>query len=664
MDLPREPTSLPQARRYQRTFAAPRSTAFGQEETFILNIPPIDRTYLAKNNKLHFDFNLEYTEASQATWQNIYADLIYDTSANATTGIFAASVPAAETATAQAWVNGFFNQGKSALINAYTKPMPTLDINGPYGLINRIRVYDYLGTTLLEDVQEHDVLTAMLTDFDMKNESFQLNRPERVDQFNQDTQQLVRKPPCSNLTPSDDLRKYNPASVVILPSFDGSLNQTGAQVFPIPIKVTTHMVMDLYSFLGKFSEKFVPLHNGFRLEFTVNKNTIPLAFATANGNLNVNYLTYRLRTTKSITLDPTINSMTLSNIYLKCDLLELSPELDKNTDKVVHYQGFKYQRDFFPYSDFTTAGVNLSDENRADFTKRVSANLKSVNKVFIGQRLVPTALWQQKLGFRVKNYLTRGELLFNRAIIQTLDNEHEAAQAMQDAMGTRMDEYLTMEDFNLEEPNALGTNGAQYNFIPFDKRQEINSYIQDNPQSTQWWNSFESGFITLSNNTGSANFTSQYSHGLTIGDSIIPISGAPTPINLGQTYYVVSVVNNTTVTLSQTIGGGSITPTNATGTNTPNIAANTLQVGMVCRYTRSVSTIPSTMDQGKFMLVFDTRLPGTSADTVGGIDIDKNMLEYKIVADSDICQKVYIDVITQHDTFLKIDPGKTSIVSF
>jgi hypothetical protein len=64
-----------------------------------------------------------------------------------------------------------------------------------------------LGTTLLEDVQEHDVLTAMLTDFDMKDNNFGLNRPNIVDAVGEDDPQTTRKWPCSLITPFESTTK-------------------------------------------------------------------------------------------------------------------------------------------------------------------------------------------------------------------------------------------------------------------------------------------------------------------------------------------------------------------------------------------------------------------------------------------------------------------------
>lgn len=198
MELPREPTALPQARRYNRKFHAQQGKAFLQQDKVIIQIPRINHTYLTKDVKLHFDFDLSYLEASSQTWQNVASDLIggFPTPATNIDGLH--------------HVTNFFSRDNDGVlitdnyrsINAYSKPIPTFDINGPYGLISRIQVYDYLGTTLLEDIPSHEVLTAQFADVWFDQENVDISRPRMVDE----TRREVRKQPCSTIFPSS----YNP----------------------------------------------------------------------------------------------------------------------------------------------------------------------------------------------------------------------------------------------------------------------------------------------------------------------------------------------------------------------------------------------------------------------------------------------------------------------
>lgn len=573
MDLPREPTTLPQARRYERNFEAPRNKTFTEGETVIINIPPIKNTYLTKDAQLHFDFNLQYTEASSNTLQQIYADII--------SGTLPAGSNTFSPPVATGWelfqpsANGFFSRDdlntniQNLPTNAFVRPIPSFDVNGPYGLINRIRVYDFLGTTLLEDVQEHDVLTAMLTDFDMKENNFGLNRPNIVDAISEDDPQTTRKWPCSLITPFDSTTK---ALTLTEYRIVGTVGGPLTQIFITPgtVTVTNHFALDLYSFLGKLSDKFVPLHNGFRIEFTINRKNIPISFGIANGGLDVVYNNSGgFPVTR--TLDPTISSMNLSSVYVKSDLLEVAEELDSKIDKLVHYQGFAYQRDFFPFSDFTTVNTSIANQNRPDFVKVIPNRLISLNKVLIGQRYMTEDVSRQKLGFRLKNYVDTTSLLFNKSIVRSINNTVEAAQSCIRAFGMPMDYYLTMADYSVESPDGAGTGGFQYPFLTENQRLSVAVYADLNKtQSTAWFPTPYESYIGTRNN-----------------------------------FY-----------------------------------------------------------QGKYMAVFDTRLPGTTSDTVGGIDTSKNTLEYKITASQPICWKSFIDVFCQHDALLRVDPGVSTTVSF
>jgi hypothetical protein len=575
MELPRQPTDLPQARRYERVFEAPRTKAFTEGEIITIEIPPINHTYLSKNNKLYFDFTLKYKEASQQTLASIYGDMIN------TMPLKAGSLTEWETPIENTvydanyhWPNSYFSREfvntniTTNIANAFVKPFPSFDINGPYGLINRIRVYDFLGTTLLEDVQGHDVLTAMLADFDMKDDNFTMNRPWVSDQTNTTTPPRTRKFPCSLIRP-DDLEKLQ--NSFTLDQYEGifnaGLDMLGVIIVPGTVTVTNTFALDLYSFMGKLSDKFVPLHNGFRIELTVNKALIPISFSTAFGDLTVRY--YNANDTyRTATLDPFIESMTLSNVYLKADLLEVSPDLDKNVDKVVHYQGFKYQQDFFPYPDFTK--VNISDETRPDFTKKINPPLLSLNKVIVGQRYAVNDVYRQKLSWRMKNYLSSLKLLYNKAIVASVSNVTETSQQAIQSFGTPIDYYLTMDDFNVEEPDInLTTKGVQFPIFTFNQYAALEAYLATYaPSSARWF-----------------------------------------PVNEFQKEL-------------------------------------------------------TNFEQGKFMVVFNTRLPGTTGDTVGGINTNKASLEYQLSSSSDVCWKSFIDVFLQHDALLKVDPGKSTTVSF
>lgn len=897
MELPREPTALPQARRYNRKFHAQQGKAFLQQEKVTIQIPRINHTYLTKDVKLHFDFDLSYLEASSTTWKNVANDLLgsFPTPATNVNGLN--------------HVTNFFRRDNDGLllagnynpINAYSKPIPTFDINGPYGLISRIQVYDYLGTTLLEDIPSHEVLTAQFADVWFTDENVDIHRPRVVDE----TRREVRKQPCSTIFPSSYDPYLAPISVsrfepnggwkitgdtdsylaigghaltgtplviddtthklyinatnnkfslfdgnvvvtypieygyytninavvndinqffnkhgyfcyatndnrlviwnknefltpspttgnttantsfgfpntinqsipanndhIVITSVDGNvsstvatgvyqtysdlanaiaaalpsyytvnvvnakkieirnnqsftlgtvangstinqtigfpaagktateINITGYDIISAPVKVPTlHCQIDLFSFLGRFSDKFVPLHNGFQLVLTLSDFTDAVVFNTPFGDNTLHYRRYgKFKVIESLqgaaavtidatndtliletsldetnpikvfkiphaaystttfpaklteilfpyvsvqfkaavppnaandkyilsstgsfkilaastaevplklvatvatlqdissvdepnylgftTLDSSITSANISNVYLDTDLLEITPDLDGQVDKMVYAQAWKYQKDFLPYN---FENYEVYNGNRTPFLRRIIPDLKSVTKVFVGQRPVvyPKPGGRQQLGFRIKNYTDVGRLLYNKAEVCSIHGSQEAYTKFKSALGRGLDDYLTMADFETEEETAFGTNGNQLQILPEDRTK---SFLADTGvlpyATTGWWPG---------------------------------LSGT-----------------------SQDASGNQI------------------------RFVQLLSTLY----QGRFLLAFDTRIPGATANSIAGIDTTKSVLEYEIRSDSDTAWKVNIDVFVEHDSFIFVDPGKSTSVSF
>ena len=682
MELPREPTALPQARRYNRKFHAQQGKAFMQQDKIVIQIPRISNTYLTKDVKLHFDFDMSYLEASSTTWEAIASDLISN------------GFPTDDSKTLLHITNYFNRKSNGGVsdepnrpINAYTKPTPSFDINGPYGLISRIQVYDYLGSTLLEDIPSHEVLTAQFADVWFDKENVDIDRPRQV----VGEEKVVRKHPCSGIFPSFNLQELSPVSVKEFSEVFSNFKVQSYTIIPAPVVIPTlHCHIDLFSFLGRLSDKFVPLHNGFQLVLTLSDFTDAIAFNTPFGDNTVYYRRFN-RHTKLITgnvsdsiiinstndmicfstdldvdspfhyveiphntysranlaieltkllrpfvavgievngsefyfrfestaaftihetssilstislstgvdhnssydphfwgyhhLDSSITSAKISNVYIDSDLLEITPELDSKVDKIVYAQGWKYQKDFFPYRDF--AKYNTNDGYRTPFIRRIIPDLKSITKVYVGQRPVVynKSTGRQRLGFRIKNYLESGRLLYNKTEVSSIESLEEAYTHFKSSLGKGLDDYLTIRDFETEEEIAYGTNGNQMKILPPENE---SSFLSD-PFSiayspTGWWPGMRGIAQELGVN-GKESFFSQL----------------------------------------------------------------------------------TTFDQGRFLLAFDARIPGATANSIAGIDTTKSVLEYEIKSSSDVCHKVNIDVFVEHDSFIFVDPGKSTSVSF
>jgi hypothetical protein len=105
------------------------------------------------------------------------------------------------------------------------------DQPGAFGLFNRIEIYDYLGSTLLESIDGTNVLMSLLM-------NTSVNELEKIRHYNV----------CTGMQEDDSYLLHN-----------GTAADTFTHEFSIP----------LFSFLGMLSSKFAPLHNGYTIMLTM-----------------------------------------------------------------------------------------------------------------------------------------------------------------------------------------------------------------------------------------------------------------------------------------------------------------------------------------------------------------------------------------------------------
>lgn len=585
MELPRDPTVIPQARRYEQTFPAIQGRAFRENDQISINIPQIDKTYLTKNTKLYFTFTLEYYESRNGTLSNIASEI--DSKGGNSAGFW-----------------GLTTDTTRVMSRVYQKPVPTFDINGAHGLIQRLQVFSYLNNTLLEDIPSYDILTAQFADVWFQNNNTDIDRPmESVstpfagNPYNDNSvkvppigvRQILRQQPCANIYPPTSSIYTSPWNVTLVSATSVTANLT---------TVTVNCSLDLVSFLGLFSDKFVPLHNGFKIVLTLNKLTSCIKFNTAFGN---NLCVYNNPAVENVGvyLDPYISNGYITNVYLKSELLEVSPELDEKVDKMVYAKSWKYQKDFFPYRDFSNKGTVVADHDREPFIKQITPNLKSVTAVFVGQRPIyqnPNFMMgKQELGYRLRNYTKGGNLFYNKTKVCSITSTQEAWEAY---CALQPNPCVLYSDFNLDEPDINGTNGNQL-------------VIPSSSLHTQLV------FETLG------------------------LPGINSNPFFPYLYYFACVKQ----LASGDVGSTSFPP------NMPTLTTKT-------QYRLS------TFSQGKYLLCFNTRIPGATENSVAGIDTSKAILEYELTPENDVCQKVIIDVFVEHDAFIHVEPGKSTSVTF
>jgi hypothetical protein len=217
-----------------------------------INIPRLQRSYLTKDSYLRFRLNIDYTVP--ANNQNLDVPL-------------------------------------------------TLDRCGAYGLIDRIEVYDYLGGTLLESTQNIPALMTLWGDLHYGLASF-TGQPQVTEGY--DGSRVVIS--NSGATPVFDQSELRTSSV--------------GQVLAVPVTQaaafsqfsTTEFAIPLPSFLGLFSDKYAPLHNGFTLNIILNDSRF--AFIS------------RLNETAAVP-SLQLDAVSLSQVELCCQVMELGEQAEQ-----------------------------------------------------------------------------------------------------------------------------------------------------------------------------------------------------------------------------------------------------------------------------------------------------------------------------------------------
>ena len=392
MNLPTEPTILPDARRYPRTFSADDRVTYKAESVIKIQIPPIPQSYLTKNNFLEFKFNLKYKSGTDAEYKHLTQMLM---------GGLIGPTPIATMAELERAYNFMgatlvlpgneptynYNVKSSNILN---HAMPYFDTNGAHGLFKNLKVYDYLGTTLLEEIDGYDVVTALFHHED---------RPR----FTTDYGSIKVPPGVSAFSPFEF---YNFASTTrpstinatITKDAEGDYIVDDLNVKANELYLTDGFTIPLYSFLNRLSDKFVPLHNGFTLQLVVND---PNACIALSNPYIANLVYYD---TAQYPLTPSITDFFLNDVKLVCDILEIPKELDSQVVKEIHTRSFLYQK-----------GVT-----------KLLRQVKSLTQCFVQRRPLPTTIlpWSQRLAFRV--FVGCGKLTYNDAILKEFKTPQEA----------------------------------------------------------------------------------------------------------------------------------------------------------------------------------------------------------------------------------------------
>jgi len=411
MQLPTEPTILPDARRFPRTFEADTRVNYYAQSVIEIQIPPMDRTYLTKNNYLEFEMDLSYTPGTVAEWTDIVERALTTADDGATEDslkegmrLLGQSFFFTNDLTGGTFYYDYSNKASNVLV----KPLPFFDTNGPHGLFRKLQVYDFRGTTLLEEIDNYDIITALLHHHE---------RPT----FPTDELGIKAPPACSIYDPAEYARQAKTAAPIGIDlTYDEfPWDYTSLAVEAPPVQCATQRyTINLYSFLHSLSQKFVPLHNGFTLRLTVNdpKRCISLATPAAKNTVWVWGEVFEIT--------PQITQFSLKNAKLVTHLLEIPAELDAQVTKEVHARSFHYQLG----------------------TTRLQRNLKSLTNLFVQWRpkVQNTEIWAEKLAYRIN--VGQGKMTYDGAVLKefkTQEEAYEEAKRLLESTITRSDFFNT-----------------------------------------------------------------------------------------------------------------------------------------------------------------------------------------------------------------------------
>ena len=387
--LPKElrlgvPPKMPQARSYmfrqQSTIAQ-----YTSGDTIQINIPRLQRSYLRKDSYLRFTLT--------GTW-----------------------TPGAQLQTAVSF-----------------------DTCGAFGLIEKIEVFDYLGSTVLESISGMPQLMSLLMDLGLPNvidknignvsmglsEDYVASRFMTTD-FDQPTSGRANRTLSTNVTIDNTKRVVPPSSGATIDFRYQSTAQTFVREFAIPLP----------SFLGLLSDKMIPLHNGFTIVITLATKNKPFIIGqvysydgvtvTRNagpslalfGNTNSS-ASAALPAPLSIT--SALNSWNVRDVNMVCQILELGPVAESMMMSSTQGQPFIVSTKAMRYyqgsivggassTQATPPGVDVVDTfGQAEFTLNLNLNVASLTNIlwFMRSKGQIDDIKYASCGHRTRNFLQR-----------------------------------------------------------------------------------------------------------------------------------------------------------------------------------------------------------------------------------------------------------------
>lgn len=443
--------TMPQSRSYlfkQRSEYV-EYPAVSQGSTIEINIPRLQRTYLTKDSylKLNVGLNFDYTTkvvdiqitpgstvpAGDTTFgvnpaTPITTDITgwdafcYTTTACTTiTGLIqsqtkveyydavnniitltapvvATTVPSALSAISDAMCIRFVQPDQTSIY---------LDRSGIYGMIDRIEIYDYMGSTLLERTSGISDLMSLLMDTHSSwvesSNHYQISSGTGTaiaDNIISDERKgfEVQNPPMGDLF-----------AQMISTAFPDALQTK--QLF-----INRQFAIPLPSFLGLFSDKYVPLHNGFTVKIILNDPNYALMVNSSSNLKPVN-----------------LKTVNIANVEFCAQVLELGPQAEGlvmdslgGQPVALHTKSFRLFKDV----------INGASTTNPQSTFRLDMDLNVISLTNLlwfmkpleykpadgTSTVIPAAdLYYQNIGQRIRNYLMKWNFQYGSSYLPNVN---------------------------------------------------------------------------------------------------------------------------------------------------------------------------------------------------------------------------------------------------
>lgn len=339
--LPKElrlsaPPTMPRARSYLfKQQSTQSSYDFGN--TIQINIPRLQRSYLTKDSYLKFAIKYVGTATKGTT--------------NATT--------------------------------MYRYPI-AFDTIGAAGIFDKIEIYDYLGSTLLESTAGHGQLLTLLNDISCESGEARTHYNISSGQFQLGAvvaPYYKYKTNTGTANTDKDCYDQNPTCGAPIVEEGSDAEITVCREYTIP----------LFSFLGLLSTKYAPLHNGYTINLTLNPQTV------AVGQIDIEAtLAYPQ------TLTGTIGAFTLTvqDVFLCAQVLELGGEAEALLQQSTGGQAY-----IVPTKAFRNYVGSMS-EKITSYRLDLNLNVASLtNILWIMRPTTYTYASSRSLSDRIRNYL-------------------------------------------------------------------------------------------------------------------------------------------------------------------------------------------------------------------------------------------------------------------